>query len=255
MDVRSVIIALLVIIITVNAINIGTAATVELISPQSLPVKLNEGEQVSINIKIKDFEDAKQITLDTSLVSDGKPIYDFGDLNPYINENKYQPKIILNISTLPQKAFLDVTISGKAPEGEKRIKIDNSDIIFSKFENTKLKLYEVSADEKLADIESSELVIAKKENFEKTIQQIRRKEFDNIKTDVQKLFDLGLTTEAQNIATDMSNIKWPDSLTLFGIMKIESDIWIDVIVIGVLIVGFFIGYGLGSRRPDDDEMG
>jgi hypothetical protein len=243
----------LVIILIFCMSNISSAAVVDLISPDKLPIQLREGDQVNLSIKITDYNDDKYITLETSLIQFGdKPIYDFGELNKYINENRYESKMTLNVSSLPQKAFLDISISGKAPYGETAIKCDN--IIITKFDQTKLKFYEVHVDEKLVGIESFELIINKRQEFEETLQKIRISEFDGMKNDIRNLFNMGIVVEAQNIANEMSGIKWPGSMTLFGIIEIKSDIILDVIFIIVAIFMFIIGYIFGSRDIDKNEQ-
>ncbi len=231
------------------AINNASASTVE-ISSGKLADQLHENEQVDFSIKIKDYGDAKQLSIETNLVpSSDKPLWDFGDSNPIINVNRYQQKVMLNSSSLP--AILTVSISGKVPEGVDRIKCN--DLVINKLQSTKLKFYEVRTDEKLVRIESFELIIKTKEDFEKTLQGIRRKEFDGMKENVRKVFDMGLTTEAQNIANDMERIIWPDNLKLFGIIKLDNEFLINAIVIGASIIGFVFGYVIGSKEDGEPE--
>lgn len=234
-------------------VNISSAATVEVTSGK-LPSQLHEGDQVNFTIKIKDYdEDVKNIFLETSLISaNNNPIYDFGDYNPSITDNRYNPKIALNTSSLPPNAF-QVSISGKVPNGEIRIKSDKSDLIISKFSETKLKFYEVRTDQKLSGIESFELIITKKEVFEKTLNKITWDKLDGVKREIKKLFDSGLTTEAQNIAEEMEKINVPNRLSLFRIIKIEDDMLLNVIVIGSMLITFVIGYVLGSRKSEDED--
>jgi len=237
-------------ILAIFTINSVSAATVEMVTPGKLPVQLQEGEQVDFTIKIKDYDDEGQLTIETNLIpSADKPLWHFGDSEPIIDANRYQPKITLNLSSLP--AILTVSVSGKVPEGIDRVKC--SDIVLNKMHGTTLKFYEIRTGAKLVKIESFGLVIKIKDDFEKTLQQIRRKEFDGMKTEVTKVFDVGLTTEAQNIANEMKNIKWPDSLMLFGIINIENDMMINGIVIGSILITFILGYLLGSRGQDDDS--
>lgn len=242
-------------LIAIIIMSISSAATVEVTSGK-LPAQLHEGDQVNFAIKITDFgEDTKSITIETSLISvNNKPIYDFGDLNPSITDNRYNQKITLNMSSLPQNN-LQVSISGKSPEGETRIKLDKSDLIISKFSDTKLKFYEVRTDQKLAGIESFELIITKKEVFDNTLNKITWKGLDGVKREVKKLFDSGLTTEAQNIANEMGNIKIPNSLLLFGIIKVENDLWLNIIVVAMILLVFVIGYlaGSGGGREEEEE--
>lgn len=230
--------------------NIAYAATVEVVKPARLADKLHEGDQTNLTIKIKDYEDAKQISIETNLIPVGDvPLWDFGESNPVIDVNRYQQKIILDTTKLPE--ILTVSISGKVPVGENKVKCN--DIVLTKLQETKLKFYEVRADDKLVKIESFELVIKIKEDFENTLQQVKWKEFDVMAREVRKVFDNGLTTEAQNIATEMKNMKRPDSLTLFGVLKVDNDLLLNGIVAGSIVVMFIIGYVSGSRKEDEEE--
>lgn len=243
------VISLSFLILTILMMSNASAATVEVVTGK-LPAQLHEGEQVDFTIKIKDYEGVDQLTLETNLVSSAdKPLWNFGESDSIINVNRYQQKIALNLSSLP--AILSVSVSGKVPDGIDIIK--SGDIILNKMRDTKLKFYEVHVDGKLAGIDSFELIIKIKDEFEKTLQSIRRKEFDNMKTDVRKIFNTGLTTDAQNIATDMNNIKWPDNIILFGIIKVENDMMINVIFIVSLLISFVIGYAVGIKRIDDED--
>ncbi len=238
---------LLTILIVSNSSN-ASAATVEVVTPEKLPVQLQEGEQVDFIIKIKNYEDARQLTVETNLVSStDKPLWNFGESEPIIDTNKYQQKITLNLSSLP--AILTISISGKVPEGIDRVKC--GDIVLNKMHETTLKFYEIRADERLVKIESFDLIIKVKDDFDKTLQQIRRKEFDGMKKEVTKVFDTGLTTEAQNIATEMYNTKWPDNMMLFGVIKIENEMVINGIIIVAILITFIIGYIVGSRGYED----
>lgn len=223
------------------------AATVELTTGK-LPDKLKEGEQVDFTIKIKNYEGGKQLVLDTNLVPTAadKPLWNFGESESVIDTNRYQQKITLNLSSLP--AFLNVRVSGKVPNGIDQIKCD--DVVLNKMHDTKLKFYEVRTEEQLVGIESFELIIGAKENFENTLQQIRRTELDGIKQEVSKVFYIGVTTEAQNIATEMTKMTWPDSLTLFGVITIKSSLVLDIIVVLTAIIMFIVGYVFGSRDPN-----
>lgn len=250
-DIRHTIIIFLLMVVLM--VNISSAATVEITSGK-LPSQLHEGDQVDFTIKINDYdEDVKNIIIETSLISaNNKPIYDFGDYNPSITDNRYNPKITLNTSSLPPNTF-QVSISGKVPDGETRIKSDKSDLVISKFSETKLKFYEVRTDQKLSGIESFELIITKKEVFEKTINKITWDKLDGVKREIKKLFDSGLTTEAQNIAEEMGKINVPNSLSLFRIIKIEDDMLLNAIAVGLILITFVIGYVFGSRKQQEDE--
>ena len=236
-------------ILTILMVSNASATTVEVVAGK-LPAQLHEGEPVNFTIKIKDYEGVRQLTLETNLVPTDKPLWDFGESDSIVDANRYQQKITLNLSSLP--AIISVSVSGKVPSGINSVKY--GDLVLNKMLDTKLKFYEIHADGNIVKIEPFELIIKTKEDFDQTLQSIRRKEFDNMKTDVRKIFDTGLTTDAQNIATDMNNIKWPDSLMLFGIIKIENEMMMNGIVIGSILIMFVIGYALGSREDEDGEL-
>ena len=123
-------------------------------------------------------------------------------------------------------------------------------MVITKFQEGKLKLYEVDANGKVVDVKLFELVIYKKEKFEETMQQIRWEELDNMKQEVRKLFDRGLVTDAQNLASQMSNIKYSNHLLLLGIIKIKNNLWLNAICIFLIIMSFIIGYLRGSSLSD-----
>jgi hypothetical protein len=238
--------------IIILAINVSSAATVDITSGK-LPPQLREGDQANLTINIKDYSDAKQLTLETSLVQSGdKPLWDFGQLNPNINANRYQQKILLNLSSLP--ATITVSISGQAPSGETKTQYDTG-IFVTKFSDTKLKLYEADVDGKLVSIESSDFIISKKENFENTMSQITDSKYDNIKKDIRNLFDLGLVTDAQTIADDLNKIKDIPSgnLLLFGLIKIGDALWLNIAAFVLIIIGIIIGFLLNSRSGEEEE--
>jgi hypothetical protein len=240
---------IIILVLILLTVNISSATTVEVIT-EKLPTSLQEGKQVDFTIQIKNYENVKHLTLETSLVksSEDKPLWNFGDSESVIDVNRYQQKVTLNLTSLP--AILNVKVSGKVPSGVE--KITCGDIVLDSIHETKLKFYEIGADDKLIGIESFDRIIVEKENFVNTLQQIRRKEFDGLKTDVTKVFDDGLTADAQKMASEINNIKWPNSLLLFGMIPIESDMTINVLVIGVILVCLVLGYILGSRGADED---
>lgn len=236
-------------------IGLASATSVELISPAKLPTQLHENDNVNFTIKISDYSGVKNLVLETNLIkseSGNKPLYDFGDSNQFITANRYLPTLTLDLSTIKQE-ILTVNIYGKAPSGEKTATIPGSNVVISKFEDTKLKFYEIDADGKISGIESFDLIIKKKEDFEKTMTDIRIPSFDGMKNQVRLLFDEGLTTEAQNIANEMNKIKMPNSLTLFGFIKVQSDLILNIIGVGLIIIFFIIGYALGSREENEEE--
>lgn len=240
-----------ILILVIFMVNNSSAATVE-VTTGKLPTQLQEGKQVDFTIKISNYEDVKQLMIETNLVPSAadKPLWNFGESESIIDINRYQQKIFLNnLSSLP--AFLNIHVSGKVPDGIDKIKCD--DVVLNKIQNTELKFYEIRTEEKLVGIESFGLIIGAKEDFENTLQQIRRAEFDVMKQDVRNLFYIGMTTEAQNIATEMSKVIWPDSLILFGIFTIKSNVVLNVIVILAAIVMFTIGYVFGSRNSNEEE--
>jgi len=245
--IKLIFISLLVLVIVMG--NSSSATNVE-VTTEKLSSRLQEGKQAVIILKIKNYEDVNQLGLETSLVpiSSDKPLWNFGDSEPIINTNRYQQKIALNTSSLP--AILTVTISGKVPDGVDRIKCD--EIVLNKMHDTKLKYYEIRGDDKLINIESFDLIVNIKEDFENTLNQIRRKEFDNIKSETITVFNAGLTSEAQKIALEMNAIKWPGNLKLFGLFTIESDMTINIIIVVLILICLIIGYLFGSRRTDED---
>lgn len=237
------------ILLLVAIIQTSSATTVELVKPEKLPPQLNEGEQMDYTIKISGYDNVKSITIETSLISsDNKPIYDFGDLNPKISDNRYEYTITIDASDIPKT--IQVTISGKVPVGE--IVNNYGDITVTKFRDPKLKYYDIHADEKMVVVESFELVIEKKKTFGNAMEKITRPELSGVKSEIGKLFNRGLTNEAQSIAIEVGNIQWPNSLSLFGIIKVSSNLWISIIAVAMVIIGLVVGYLLGSRSASDD---
>lgn len=251
--IKPVFIAVIILIIASSTmITISSAATVELVNPANLPSQLREGEQINLVIKIEDYGDTKSITIDTSLVSsDNKPLYDFGVLNPSITENRYNQTITIDTSLLQQKEF-QVSISGKAPVGETGIRVQDTDIVIRKLGGANKKYYEVHADKASVNIKSFELVIKIEDDFVKTVDKITWKELDGTKKEVTKLFHNGLTSEAQNIANEMVKITVPGSLSLFGLVKIESSLWLNIAIVITALVMFSIGFICG-RKGDEEE--
>lgn len=243
----------IIVLVMILDIGLASATSVELVSPTKLPTQLHENDDVNFTIKISDYSGVKNIALETNLVLSGtKPLYDFGELNQFISENRYQQKLTLDLSSIKQE-FLYLNINGKAPSGETTVKSEGSNVVISKFQDTKLKFYEIDADGKISGIESFDLIIKKKEDFEKTMADIRISAFDGMKNQVRKLFDEGLATDAQNLANEMDNIKWPNNLTLFGFIKIQSDLVLNMVGVGLIIIFFIIGYALGSRGENEEE--
>jgi hypothetical protein len=245
--------AIILVIMGTTLITISSAATVELVSPAQLPAQLREGDQTNLTINIGDYGSTKSVTIDTSLISsDNKPIYDFGQLNPSITENRYNQTITIDTSLLQQKEF-QVSISGKAPVGETDTKIKDTDIIIRKFSSSNQKYYEVFADNSLATTKTFELVIKIQDDFVKTTEKITWKELEGTKKEVTKLFYSGLTSEAQSIANELTKITVPGSLSLFGIAKIESDTWLNIIVVATALIMFCLGFIVGRRGDNEDE--
>lgn len=235
---------LMFIFIVISTVDISSAATVDLVSPSSLPTQLKEGEHVEYTIKISGYEDAKTLTIETSLVSvDNKPIYDFGDLNSAI-EGMYSSKITLDVSKLPNK--IQVSVSGNAPQGGVTNKYSD-DIIVTKLVDTPLKYYEVTEDKKLVKMEPFTLLINKKEIFDSTMEEVVRPELNGIKKSVEKLFSKGLVIEAQEMASELKSIQWPDSLELLGLIKIDSSLWLNIVVILTLVIGLVVGFLIGAN--------
>lgn len=244
--------AIILVIMGATLITISSAATVELVNSAQLPVQLREGDQTNLTIRIGDYGGAKSITIDTSLISsDNKPIYDFGDLNPSITENRYNQTITIDTSLLQQKEF-QVSISGKAPVGETENKIKDTTIIIRKFSSSNQKYYEVLADNALVNTKTFELVIKIEDDFIKTTDKITWKELEGTKKEVTKLFYSGLTSEAQSIANEMVKITVPGSLSLFGVVNIESDTFLNIIVVVVALAMFCLGFIFGRRGDNED---
>jgi hypothetical protein len=250
--IKSVFIATVILVIMGTTLTTtSSAATVELVSPAELPTQLREGDKTNFTINIGDYETVKSITIDTSLISsDNKPIYDFGALNPSITDNRYNQTITIDTSLLQQKEFR-ISISGKAPIGETEYKVKDTNIVIRKFSDSSKNYYEVHADGMLADVKSFELVIKIKDDFVKTMDKITWKELDGTKKEVMNLFNSGLTAEAQNIANELIKITVPGSLSLFGIIKLESDMWINIMVVVVALIMFCIGFIIGRRNEED----
>lgn len=242
----------IIVLLTILSMHVASATTVELINPEKLPTQLKEGEQVDYTIKIDDYDDSKDITIETSLISsNNKPIYDFGELNPTISENRYNSTMTIGTHNIPKT--LQITVSGKVPGGE--ITNNYGDIIVTKFRDPKLKYYDIHVDKKMVVIESFELIILKKKTFDDTMEQVTRAELSGIKRYANKLFDKGLISDAQDIVSEMISIKWPNSLSLFGIIKIDSNFWLDIIVLIILAIGLLIGFLVGANidnNRDDD---
>ena len=242
----------IIVIISNTMIGISSATRAEPINPEKLPIQVNEGEPVSFIIQIEDYSDARIITIDTSLIGiDNNPIYDFGDLNPSITESRYNSTIILDVSSLPLKEF-KVSISGRAPMGETRIPIPNTNIIVSKLDKATKKYYEVIVDKKTINIKSFELIIKSNEEFTKTIDKLQWKEFDGIKKESMKMFNNGLTSEAQNIVNELVKINIPNNLLLFWIFRIDNNLLLNIIVVGFTIFGFIIGFKYAGGKPIDE---
>ncbi len=248
---------IIVIIIMGNTMIGMSSARAELISPEKLPFQVNEGKTVSFIIRIDDYSDAKIITIDTSLIGiDNNPIYDFGDLNPSITASRYNSMIILDVSSLPLKEF-KVTISGRAPMGETRVPIQDTNIIVSKLDKATKKYYEVIVDKKSMNIEPFELIIKSNEEFTETIDKLQWKEFDGIKKESVKMFSNGLTSEAQNIVNELVKINIPNNLLLFGIITIDNNLLLNIIVVSSVICSILIGFYVGfmwaaNTKPEDD---
>jgi len=245
------VVAAMIVLIVIS--NTSTAATVELVNPGKLLPKLHENEQANFTIKIENYADAKTVTIDTSLVMDGiNPVYDFGDLNPALSEYRYKQTITLDTALLPSKEF-KVTISGKAPLVETE-RIKDTDIVITRFGEEKKNYYDVRVDNKFVTSDSFELIIKTKEEFTETINKITWKELDGLKQELNKIFDSGLTIEAQNMANGMVNIRAPDNLLLFGMIKIENNLWLNIAVLVFALIGGIIGFRFGrdEERNSDD---
>lgn len=240
--------------IILSIISNVSAITVEPVDPP-LTSQLNEGTQVNFTLKIKDLDqrDTDYLRIETNLVKSGdSPIYDFGDLNEYIDNNRYQKSLDLNLSSFPQEKMITVTVSGQAPNGEISKKV-NDNLVLTTFRNGDLKYYEVT-NGKQVEIKAFKLNIQKEEKFEDTMQQINLNELNPLKQDVRELFNIGLVTEAQKMASEMSEIKLPpDNLMLFNIVNVKSNSFLNLVAIIFLVFGLILGYVFRMKTEFKDE--
>ena len=234
---------------------VSSGITVEMENPSNVPTYLEEGEHVSFVLLIDNIdEDISSLTLETNLLSaNSEPIYDFGDSNKYVPVNRYDKKMKVNLSSFPQRNFIRVSISGKAPSGEINHKDEDTGLVTTTFRDSKLKYYELKVNEEPYNIETFELRIKKKENFEKTMQSIEIDELDGLKLKTRDLFDKGLVTESQGIANEMSTIKLPNNLKMFGIVNVHSNLQLNIFAIVFLLIGAILGAILYSRSISDED--
>ncbi len=234
---------------------VSSGITVEMENPSNVPTYLEEGEHVSFVLLIDNIdEDISSLTLETNLLSaNSEPIYDFGDSNKYVPVNRYDKKMNVNLSSFPQRNFIRVSISGKAPSGEINHKDEDTGLVTTTFRDSKLKYYELKVNEEPYNIETFELRIQKKENFEKTMQSIEIDELDGLKLKTRDLFDKGLVTESQGIANEMSTIKLPNNLKMFGIVNVHSNLQLNIFAIVFLLIGAILGAILYSRSISDED--
>jgi hypothetical protein len=245
---------LLYLFIILSIISNVSAITVDPVNPH-FASKLDEGAQINFTLKIKDLDqrNADYLKIETNLVKSGNsPIYDFGDLNEYLNINRDRPNLNLNLSSIPQNKIITVTISGQAPSGE--IQNKNQDLVLTKFLEGNLKYYEVDNGDQPCQngIQVFQLNNPKKEKFEDTMQQINLDELNTLKQDIRELFNIGLVTQAQKMASEMSEIKLRDYLKLFNIVYIKSDLSLNLVAISFLLLGFIIGFVV-SKKTEKDE--
>ena len=239
-------------------ISVTSATIVDLVNPNELPIKLNEGDFVVFTLKIKDYDYNSTIELDTNLESvNNEPLYDFGNLNEQININKYNQLIILKNSDLPKTDLFEVTISGKVPNGEIQEKYDDN-LIAIKFKKANLKYYEVCTDGKTDFIETFELQIKRQIDFENTMNLIKLDELDELKMDTRELYNKGLVIEAENFANQLSEIKLPGNLNLFNMIEIKSNQMLLTVLIlssGLsLIFGFIFGLYVANNRVSNNNI-
>jgi hypothetical protein len=102
-------------------------------------------------------------------------------------------------------------------------------------------------------IQTFKLNIQKKEKFEDSMQQINLNELDPLKKDVRELFEIGLVTEAQQMASDMSGINLHDYLKLFNIVDVKSNFSLNIVAISFLSFGFIVGYVCRMKREVKEE--
>lgn len=241
--------------IIISMISNASAITAEPADPSGLPSQLDEGAQISFTFKITDFDQRStdNLKIETDLLKSGNsPIYDFGDLNEYIDSSRDRQDLYLNLSSIPPRKVITVTVLGKSPSGTIEKKIEDG-IVVTKFRDGNLKYYEVSNGDKSCGIETFKLNIEKKKQFEDTMQQINLDEFSLMKQEVRKLYDFGFVTEAQSMASEMSKIKLHDNLSLFGVLDIKTNSSLNVVTVGFLFLGLITGFVLRMKLEAKDE--
>lgn len=235
---------------------ISNAAAIKVDPVPNLAPNLDEGVPINFTLKIDNLDQrtVDDLTIETNLIGSGNsPIFDFGDLNKYIDNERYKQTLHLNLSSIPNKKTMTIMISGKTPSGETSYPVRNN-LILTTFNEGDLKYYEVkNGEENSLGIAAFKLNIQNKQQFEETMQQINLVELNPLKEDVRELFNIGFVTEAQKMASEMSGIKLPpDNLMLFSILDIKSELTLNVIVVGFLTLGIVIGYVIGKKTPPED---
>lgn len=233
-----------VMLVFICMINVSVASNqVELISPKTLPSELNEGDSINFTIRINNYNsvNAQFITIDTNLEQQAAdiPIYNFGELNKYLDVNLYQQQITLNLSQIPQN-YIDVSISGKVPAGEKLISA-GSNITLTTFRERQQKYYEVKINDESWGMAPFLLNIKTKQDFENTMKQIEFVQLEGIKKETRELFDQGLVINAQKFADEMVKIELPNNLQLFSFISITNNFKLNLVVIITFILGLFAG--------------
>jgi hypothetical protein len=236
---------------------ISNAAAIKVDQVPNLAPKLDEGTPVNFTLKIYDLDQrtVDDLTIETNLVASGNsPIFDFGDLNKYIETERYKQTLHLNLSSIPNKKTITIMVSGKTPSGEISDSVRNN-LVLTTFNDGDLKYYEVkNGEENPLGIAAFKLNIQKKEQFEDTMQKINLDELNPLKQDVRDLFNIGFVTEAQKMASEMSEIRLPPSnLKLFYIVDVNSDFSLNLITVIFLLLGCVVGFVIRMKTSELKE--
>ncbi len=234
---------------------ISNVAAIKVDPVPNLAPTLDEGVPVNFTLKIDDLDQKSvdDLTIETDLIKSGNsPIFDFGELNEYVGTDIYKQTLHLNLSSFPNEKTVTIKISGISPSGETPDQVRDN-LVLTSFKSGDLKYYEVKNGKNYQDMAVFRLNIQKVQTFENTMQQIKIDELKPLQEDVRRLFNAGFTTEAQKMASDISEIKLPpNNLMLFSIFDIKNELILNIIVIGFLMLGIVIGYVIGKKKPSED---
>lgn len=233
------------IIPNVSAINAEVAS--------SLAPSLDENSQVNFTIIIDGLDQrTSDLTIKTDLVRSGNsPIFDFGDLNKYVGTSIYEQTVRLNLSSIPNNKTITVLVSGNTPRGETSKSIQDG-LVLTRFYDGNLRYFEVENGEGTTlAIHTFKLNIKEKQQFEDTMEQIKWDELNPLKQNVRSLFDMGLVTVAQDMASDMSKIK--SNLKLFNIIDIKNEFSLNLIVISIFLCGIIVGFIVRMKAEVEDD--